>query len=331
MFGLVKHHVVCARYGHHDHESPSVILHFAVELCPFTLQFNDRLRDVVAHQGDQMMPRRFVRLAIVDAVGRMHAHFALPGLEDEPALASTHRILDVGPAEYIAKERARCRGIVGVNQGVDTGDHQTDPIIMRLSGRFCQLAITKQFIVPEIRTPSDCRAVATSSGSGDCLLVYTHRKTMRATVSISLVLAAVSTLALGQSASHPTSSMTKSKSPTPAEVHRSAIVIDTHADTPQRFVDENFDLGDPLNGGNFNLESARKGNLGAEFFSIWVDPNVYKDHEARRTLVLIDAVKQQVAKHPDQMEFVTSPAGIEQAHRDHKLAVADGHRGRPFH
>ena len=27
-----------------------------------------------------------------------------------------------------------------------------------------------------------------------------------------------------------------------------------------------------LSGGNFNLESARKGNLGAEFFSIWVDP-----------------------------------------------------------
>ena len=60
--------------------------------------------------------------------------------------------------------------------------------------------------------------------------------------------------------------------PTPEAVHRSAIVIDTHADTPQRFLDENFDLGDPLNGGNLNLESARKGNLGAEFFSIWVEP-----------------------------------------------------------
>ena len=33
-----------------------------------------------------------------------------------------------------------------------------------------------------------------------------------------------------------------------------------------------IDLADPLNGGNFNLESAQKGNLGAEFFSIWVEP-----------------------------------------------------------
>ncbi len=50
---------------------------------------------------------------------------------------------------------------------------------------------------------------------------------------------------------------------TPQQVERSSIVIDTHADTPQRFVDENFDLSDALGNGNFNLESARKGNLGA--------------------------------------------------------------------
>jgi membrane dipeptidase len=114
---------------------------------------------------------------------------------------------------------------------------------------------------------------------------------------------------------------------TPEQVQKSAIVIDTHADTPQRFVDENFDLADPLNGGNFNLESARKGNLGAEFFSIWVDPAANKGHFARRTLILIDAVRQQVAKHPDQMVLVTSPEGIEQAHREHKLAALMGIEG----
>ena len=114
---------------------------------------------------------------------------------------------------------------------------------------------------------------------------------------------------------------------TPEQVQRSAIVIDTHADTPQRFLDENYDLGDPLNGGNFNLESARKGGLGAEFFSIWVEPNLYKDHYAKRTLELIDAVKQQVAKHPDQMMFVATPEGIELAHRQHKLAALMGIEG----
>ncbi|HEX3894507.1 MAG TPA: membrane dipeptidase [Terracidiphilus sp.] len=114
---------------------------------------------------------------------------------------------------------------------------------------------------------------------------------------------------------------------TAEQVQKSAIVIDTHADTPQRFVDENFDLSDPLGTGNFNFDSVRKGNLGAEFFSIWVDPGPNKGHYARRTLILIDAVRQQAAKHPDKMMLVTSPAGIEEAHREHKLATLMGIEG----
>ena len=73
-----------------------------------------------------MVPRRLVRLAIVDAVGRVHAHLTPPGLEDQPTRASARRILDVGPAEDVAKECARCGGIVGINQGVNAGDHQTE-------------------------------------------------------------------------------------------------------------------------------------------------------------------------------------------------------------
>jgi membrane dipeptidase len=115
--------------------------------------------------------------------------------------------------------------------------------------------------------------------------------------------------------------------PNAAAVHQSAIVIDTHADTPQRFVDEHFDLADPLGSGNLNLDSIHKGNLGAEFFSIWVEPARYKGQYAHRTLVLIDSVKQQAAKHSDQIEFVTSPEGIEQAHRNHKFAALMGIEG----
>ena len=63
------------------------------------------------------------------------------------------------------------------------------------------------------------------------------------------------------------------------------------------------------------------------FFSIWAEPTLYKGQYARRTLVLIDAVKQQGAKHPDQMELVTSTEGIERAHRDHKLAALMGIEG----
>ena len=150
---------------------------------------------------------------------------------------------------------------------------------------------------------------------------------MRYAPVYALLFASITALAWGQNSASPSSTMTKPKALTPEAVHRSAIVIDTHADTPQRFLDEHFDLGDPLGGGDWNLETARKGNLGAEFFSIWVDPARFKGQYAHRTLELIDAVKQQVEKHSDQMELVTSPEGIERAHREHKIAALMGIEG----
>jgi membrane dipeptidase len=114
---------------------------------------------------------------------------------------------------------------------------------------------------------------------------------------------------------------------TPEEVHRSALVIDTHEDTPQRYLDDHFDLSDPLGGGQLNLDAIHKGNLGASFMSIWVEPELYKGHYARRTLELIDASRQQAAKHPDQIKFSTTAADIEAAHREHKYAMLMGIEG----
>ena len=110
-------------------------------------------------------------------------------------------------------------------------------------------------------------------------------------------------------------------------VHRSAIVVDTHADTPQRFLDEGFDLAGPLDGGDLNLDAARRGNLAAEFFSIWVEPSTYGSQPARRTLELIDAVQGQVARNPKRMALVASADGIAQARRAGKLAVLMGIEG----
>jgi membrane dipeptidase len=148
---------------------------------------------------------------------------------------------------------------------------------------------------------------------------------MRTRVLLASLVVAVPAMLHAQTSPQPSPKMTTKLSA--EQIERSAIVIDTHADTPQRFVDENFDLADPLNGGNWNLESAQKGNLGAEFFSIWVDPVPNKGQYARRTLILIDGVKQQVAKHSDKMMFVTSPEGIELAHREHKIATLMGIEG----
>src|SRR3954452_22711625 len=86
----------------------------------------------------------------------------------------------------------------------------------------------------------------------------------------------------------------------PAAVHASAIVVDTHADTPQRLLDEPFDLATdtPISEGHLDFGKVKKGNLGAEFFSIWVEPDLHKGHYAKRALELIDSVEQQAQKHP---------------------------------
>src|SRR5215471_10851255 len=86
-------------------------------------------------------------------------------------------------------------------------------------------------------------------------------------------------------------------------IHESALIVDTHADTPQRFLDENYDIGstDPKDPGHISLDKAKAGNLNAEFFSIWVDPETNLGHFAQHTLDLIDSVYEQAARHPDRM------------------------------
>jgi membrane dipeptidase len=113
------------------------------------------------------------------------------------------------------------------------------------------------------------------------------------------------------------------------EIQNSAIVVDTHADTPQRFLDENYDIGstDPKDSGHISLDKAKAGNLGAEFFSIWVEPETNQGHFARHTLDLIDSVYEQAARHPDRMMMAFSVADIERAHRQHKLAALLGIEG----
>jgi membrane dipeptidase len=112
-------------------------------------------------------------------------------------------------------------------------------------------------------------------------------------------------------------------------IQDSAIVIDTHADTPQRFLDENFDIGstDPNDVGNISLDKAQRGNLGAEFFSIWVEPDTNRGHFAKHTFDLIDSVYQQAARHPDRMMMAFSVTDIERAHKEHKFAALMGIEG----
>jgi len=121
--------------------------------------------------------------------------------------------------------------------------------------------------------------------------------------------------------------MTTASQTDPVHVHASALVLDTHADTPQRFVDEGWNFTDPLGSGHLNLASARAGNLAAEFFAIWPEPVAWKDRFAHRTLALIDGVLQQVRLHPNDLALCLSPADVLAARAAGKFAVLMGIEG----
>jgi len=139
---------------------------------------------------------------------------------------------------------------------------------------------------------------------------------MRKLAAISLVLLAAVAVAQNPASksksSHRSTSM-HSHVMSPKAVHESAIVIDTHADTPGRFVDDNFDPATDAGTAHWDFAKAHAGNLGAEFFSVWVDPDKYKGHYTRRALDMIDAVHETARKHPEQMVMATSVKEIEAA------------------
>ncbi len=143
----------------------------------------------------------------------------------------------------------------------------------------------------------------------------------------------LSSLALAQPQHHHKKSakaapVTRPKADPALAIHQSALIVDTHADTPQRFLDENFDLGQntPVAEGHIDLDKIRQGNLGAEFFSIWVEPE-FKGHYSKRAMDLIDSVYQQAARHPDKMTMAFSADDILRAHDQHKFAALMGIEG----
>jgi membrane dipeptidase len=106
-----------------------------------------------------------------------------------------------------------------------------------------------------------------------------------------------------------------------------AIVIDTHADTPQMMLDENYDLADPSSPFMISIPKARTGHLGAEFMSIWVDVDWPKDDLIHRALDLIQAVDSQVAVHAHDLALAGTADDVVRIHRQGKIAILMGVEG----
>ncbi|HXX93268.1 MAG TPA: hypothetical protein VEN81_06515, partial [Planctomycetota bacterium] len=56
------------------------------------------------------------------------------------------------------------------------------------------------------------------------------------------------------------------------DLHREALVVDGHADTIGRFLDDGEDLGTDTGRGHLDLPRMIEGGLDAQFLSCWVEP-----------------------------------------------------------
>jgi membrane dipeptidase len=116
----------------------------------------------------------------------------------------------------------------------------------------------------------------------------------------------------------------------PLSIHRRAIIIDMHADTAQRLVDENVDLQNRLPDGQFDAVRAKEGGLDAQFFSIWVEPELFGGGGARaiqRADLQIEAVRNLAAKHPETWELATTAGDVRRIAASGKIAALMGLEG----
>ena len=128
-----------------------------------------------------------------------------------------------------------------------------------------------------------------------------------------------------------TSKPVSSSNPTdPLLIHGRAIIVDMHADTAQRLVDENVDLEQRLTDGHLDAVRAKEGGLDAQFFSIWVEPDLFGrggPGAMKRADVQIEAVKNLAAKHPETWEVATTAADVRRIAASGKIAALLGLEG----
>jgi membrane dipeptidase len=104
------------------------------------------------------------------------------------------------------------------------------------------------------------------------------------------------------------------------DIHGRAIVVDLHADTAQRLLDERVDWGQRLADGHLDIPRMKEGGLAAEFFAIWVQPK-YAGRYLARALALADALHTAIEKYPKEVGLALSVADIRRLHSEGRIAA----------
>ena len=116
----------------------------------------------------------------------------------------------------------------------------------------------------------------------------------------------------------------------PLTIHKRAIAVDMHADTVQRVLDEDVNLQEQLSDGHFDAVRAQAGGLDAQFFSIWVEPQLFGGGGARavkRADDQVAAIRALAEKHPETWALATSAGDVRRAVEKGRIAALMGLEG----
>ena len=105
------------------------------------------------------------------------------------------------------------------------------------------------------------------------------------------------------------------------DLHFRSLVVDTHTDTTQRFIFDNFDLGARHADGSVDIPRMREGGLGAIFFAVWIRGTITGREAVERALAQIEAIRRQVALHPNDLAAAATAGDIRRARAAGKIAV----------
>jgi membrane dipeptidase len=122
--------------------------------------------------------------------------------------------------------------------------------------------------------------------------------------------------------------------PEALRVHADALVIDGHNDLPWKLGEQKdpffrkFDLTQPQPTLHTDIPRLRRGNVGAQFWSAYVDAATAHDGTAvRKTLEQIDVIHRLVRTYPDTFELASTADDVVRIHKKGRIASLIGVEG----
>ena len=106
-----------------------------------------------------------------------------------------------------------------------------------------------------------------------------------------------------------------------AELHRTAVVFDAHADTLTEMTDRGYDLDGGPDGTHLDLPRCADGVLDAQVFTCFVSPKCLPDGAADRVRLQLATMRRQLERLPDRVSLCLEPGDVAAARAGGRLAA----------